>query len=356
MGACRGRRERCLPRSTSPPRPPPAVPSRSFATATGCGSTPPPERLKCWSPGSTSAHRSRSTSPPTPKASAARCSPPSAIAAGSPRTARAWWSEPCNRVLTPARGTGTLDCRSMPARCRVGPLGTRAPSPPPPARARPHQPVAHPPMTPEDASRQTADLCRLAPVIPVLVIDDAGLAADLARALVAGGLPVLEVTLRTPAALDAIRAMSEVEGGIVGAGTLLTPADVEAAREAGALFGVSPGATDRLLDAAEAADLPLLPGAATATEAMRLLERGYTMQKFFPAEASGGAKALGSLASPLLQIRFCPTGGVGLKNAPDYLALPNTLCVGGSWVAPKDRVAAGDWGAIEKLASEAATL
>ena len=211
-------------------------------------------------------------------------------------------------------------------------------------------------MTPEDASRQTADLCRLAPVIPVLVIDDAGLAADLARALVAGGLPVLEVTLRTPAALDAIRAMSEVEGGIVGAGTLLTPADVEAAREAGALFGVSPGATDRLLDAAEAADLPLLPGAATATEAMRLLERGYTMQKFFPAEASGGAKALGSLASPLPQIRFCPTGGVGLKNAPDYLALPNTLCVGGSWVAPKDLVAAGDWGAIEKLASEAATL
>jgi len=211
-------------------------------------------------------------------------------------------------------------------------------------------------MTPEDASRQTADLCRLAPVIPVLVIDDAGLAADLARALVAGGLPVLEVTMRTPAALDAIRAMSEVEGGIVGAGTLLTPADVEAAREAGALFGVSPGATDRLLDAAEAADLPLLPGAATATEAMRLLERGYTMQKFFPAEASGGAKALGSLASPLPQIRFCPTGGVGLKNAPDYLALPNTLCVGGSWVAPKDLVAAGDWGAIEKLASEAAAL
>lgn len=211
-------------------------------------------------------------------------------------------------------------------------------------------------MTPEDASRQTAELCRLAPVIPVLVLDDASLAADLARALVAGGLPVLEVTLRTPAALDAIRAISQVEGGIVGAGTLITPADVEAAREAGALFGVSPGATDRLLDAAKAADLPLLPGAATATEAMRLLERGYTMQKFFPAEASGGARALGALAAPLPQIRFCPTGGVGLKNAPDYLALPNTLCVGGSWVAPKDRVAAGDWGAIETLAAEAAAL
>jgi len=211
-------------------------------------------------------------------------------------------------------------------------------------------------MTPEDASRQTADLCRLAPVIPVLVIDDAGHAAELARALVAGGLPVLEVTLRTPAALDAIRAMSEVEGGIVGAGTLLTPADVEAAREAGALFGVSPGATDRLLDAAEAADLPLLPGAATATEAMRLLERGYTMQKFFPAEASGGAKALGALASPLPQIAFCPTGGVSLKNAPDYLALPNTLCVGGSWVAPTTCVAARDWDEIERLAAEAAGL
>lgn len=211
-------------------------------------------------------------------------------------------------------------------------------------------------MTPEDASRQTAELCRLAPVIPVLVLDDASLAADLARALVAGGLPVLEVTLRTPAALDAIRAISQVEGGVVGAGTLITPADVEAAREAGALFGVSPGATDRLLDAAKAADLPLLPGAATATEAMRLLERGYTMQKFFPAEASGGARALGALAAPLPQIRFCPTGGVGLKNAPDYLALPNTLCVGGSWVAPKDRVAAGDWGAIETLAAEAAAL
>jgi len=211
-------------------------------------------------------------------------------------------------------------------------------------------------MTPEDASRQTADLCRLAPVIPVLVVDDAGLAAELARALVAGGLPVLEVTLRTPAALDAIRAMSEVEGGIVGAGTLLTPADVEAAREAGALFGVSPGATDRLLDAAEAADLPLLPGAATATEAMRLLERGYTMQKFFPAEASGGAKALGALASPLPQIAFCPTGGVSLKNAPDYLALPNTLCVGGSWVAPITCVAARDWDEIERLAAEAAGL
>ena len=211
-------------------------------------------------------------------------------------------------------------------------------------------------MTPEDASRQTAQLCGLAPVIPVLVIEDAGSAADLARALVAGGLPVLEVTLRTPAALDAIRAMSQVEGGIVGAGTVLTPSDVAAAQDAGALFAVSPGATDRLLDAAEAADLPMLPGAATATEAMRLLERGYRMQKFFPAEASGGAKALGAFASPLPGIAFCPTGGVTHANAGDYLALPNTHCVGGSWVAPRDRVAARDWGAIERLAAEAARL
>ena len=211
-------------------------------------------------------------------------------------------------------------------------------------------------MTPEDASRQTRDLCALAPVIPVLVVEDVANAQPLAAALVAGGLPVLEVTLRTPAALDVIRAMSEVEGGIVGAGTLLTPQDVEDAKAAGALFGVSPGATDRLLDAAEAAELPLLPGAATATEAMRLLERGYRMLKFFPAEAAGGAKALGALASPLPQLTFCPTGGVSLKNARDYLDLPNTLCVGGSWVAPKEKVATGDWAAIEALASEAAAI
>ncbi|MDJ1008729.1 MAG: bifunctional 4-hydroxy-2-oxoglutarate aldolase/2-dehydro-3-deoxy-phosphogluconate aldolase [Paracoccaceae bacterium] len=211
-------------------------------------------------------------------------------------------------------------------------------------------------MTPADASRQTSDLCRLAPVIPVMVVEDADNAADLAAALVAGGLPVLEVTLRTPAALDAIRAMAEVEGGVVGAGTLLTPEDVAAAKEAGALFGVSPGATDRLLDAAEAAELPLLPGAATATEAMRLLERGYSMQKFFPAEASGGARALGALAAPLPQIAFCPTGGVTAANARDYLSLKNTLCVGGSWVTPKDMVASGNWRAIEALAAEASAL
>ncbi|RVT85190.1 bifunctional 4-hydroxy-2-oxoglutarate aldolase/2-dehydro-3-deoxy-phosphogluconate aldolase [Rhodobacteraceae bacterium CCMM004] len=211
-------------------------------------------------------------------------------------------------------------------------------------------------MTPQDAAARTADLCRLAPVVPVLVIDDAGRAADLARALVAGGLPVLEVTLRTPAALDAIRAMAEVPGGAVGAGTLLSPEDVRAAKAAGATFGVSPGATDALLDACEAEDLPLLPGAATATEAMRLLDRGYATQKFFPAEASGGVPALRAIGAPIPQVRFCPTGGVSLSNARDYLALDNTLCVGGSWVAPKDKVAAGDWAGIEALAREAAAL
>lgn len=211
-------------------------------------------------------------------------------------------------------------------------------------------------MTLQDASKAAEEICRLAPIIPVLVIHDVAHARPLAEALVAGGLPALEVTLRTPAALDAIAAMADVPGGVVGAGTLLTPADVAAAKAAGARFGVSPGSTPTLLDAAEAADLPMLPGAATASEAMALLERGYSVQKFFPAEASGGAKALGALASPLPQIRFCPTGGVSLSNAPDYLSLPNTLCAGGSWVAPKDKLAAGDWAGIEALAREAAAL
>ncbi|TCO72468.1 bifunctional 4-hydroxy-2-oxoglutarate aldolase/2-dehydro-3-deoxy-phosphogluconate aldolase [Rhodovulum euryhalinum] len=211
-------------------------------------------------------------------------------------------------------------------------------------------------MTPHAASEITEALCRRAPVIPVLVVEDAAQARPLAEALVAGGLPVLEVTLRTPAALEAIREMALVEGAIVGAGTLITPDDVEAAQGAGARFGVSPGATPMLLDAARAGELPLLPGAATATEAMALLERGYTVQKFFPAEAAGGVAALRALAGPLPRIRFCPTGGVGAGNAADYLALPNTLCVGGSWVAPKEMVTAGDWTGIAALARAAAGL
>lgn len=211
-------------------------------------------------------------------------------------------------------------------------------------------------MTPEHASDLCAQVCDLAPVIPVLVVKDAAHAAPLAAALISGGLPALEVTLRTPAAIDVIREMAKVEGGVVGAGTLLTPKDVEEAKAAGASFGVSPGATDRLLDACEANDLPLLAGAATASEAMALLERGYTAAKFFPAEAAGGAKALKAIGAPIPQVKFCPTGGVSLANANDYLSLPNVACVGGSWVAPSDLVERGDWDGITALASEASQL
>jgi len=153
-----------------------------------------------------------------------------------------------------------------------------------------------------------------------------------------------------------IREMSQVTGGIVGAGTLLTSDDVQAAKTAGAQFGVSPGATDALLQACQDADLPLLPGAATATEAMALLERGYTVQKFFPAQAAGGAPALKAIGAPIPQVSFCPTGGVTLKNAPEYLELGNCLCVGGSWVAPKALIKARDWAGIEKLARTASQL
>ncbi len=211
-------------------------------------------------------------------------------------------------------------------------------------------------MTPNNASIACEKICRLAPIVPVLVLDDAADAIPLAQALVAGGLPALEVTLRTPAAVDAIRAMASVPGGVVGAGTLLTPQDVKAAKQAGAKFGVSPGATAQLLAACVEHDLPLLPGAATATEAMRLLEQGYTIQKFFPAEAAGGAAAIKAIGAPIPQVRFCPTGGVTLQNAPAYLALPNTICAGGSWVAPKSLIMAKDWGGITKLAAEASRL
>ena len=211
-------------------------------------------------------------------------------------------------------------------------------------------------MTPAEQSRLAAEICRMAPVVPVLVIDDLARAKKLAEALVAGGLPALEVTLRTPVALDAIRVMAEVPGGRVGAGTLLTPADVKAAKAAGATFGVSPGVTERLLDACAEQGLPLLPGAATASEIMALLEMGYTVQKFFPAEQAGGAAYLKSVGSPIPQVRFCPTGGISLKNAPAYLGLANILCVGGYWVAPKEAVARGDWAAITALAAEARAL
>jgi 2-dehydro-3-deoxyphosphogluconate aldolase/(4S)-4-hydroxy-2-oxoglutarate aldolase len=169
-------------------------------------------------------------------------------------------------------------------------------------------------------------------------------------------LPVLEVTLRTPAALEAIRRMADVPGGVVGAGTLLTPADVRAAKAAGATFGVSPGVTDLLVAACEAEGLPLLGGVATVTEAMRLLERGYDAAKFFPAEPNGGVPALKAFAGPLPQMAFCPTGGVSPGNAASYLALPNVLCVGGSWVADPKLVRAGRWDEIEALARAARGL
>ena len=211
-------------------------------------------------------------------------------------------------------------------------------------------------MTPESASTEAEKICALAPVIPVLVVKDPAIARPLAEALVAGGLPALEVTLRTAAALEVIAEMAKVAGGVVGAGTLLSPKDVTDAVAAGAKFGVSPGATDTLLTACEAADLPLLPGAATSTEVMRLLERGYRVQKFFPAEANGGAPALKAIGAPLPQVRFCPTGGVTPANAPSYLGLSNTLCVGGSWVAPQALIDASDWEGITDLARAAAAL
>lgn len=211
-------------------------------------------------------------------------------------------------------------------------------------------------MTPIQASQLAREICELAPIVPVLVVDDAAHAQPLAQALVTGGLPALEVTLRTPAALEVIAEMAKVEGGVVGAGTLLTPEDVHAAIDAGAKFGVSPGATDRLLDACEEAGLPLLPGVASATEAMRLLERGYTMLKFFPAEAAGGAPAVKAIGAPIPQVSFCPTGGVSPANANSYLSLPNVVCAGGSWVAPKDKMQAGDWDGITTIAKAAAAL
>jgi 2-dehydro-3-deoxyphosphogluconate aldolase / (4S)-4-hydroxy-2-oxoglutarate aldolase len=211
-------------------------------------------------------------------------------------------------------------------------------------------------MTPTDASKRARDYCALAPIIPVLVVNDPIRARPLAEALVAGGLPMLEVTLRTPNALDVIREMTKVKGGVVGAGTLITPKDVRDAKEAGAMFGVSPGATDDLLSACEIEELPLLPGVATATEAMRLLSRGYDMLKFFPAEASGGAPALKAIGAPLPQITFCPTGGVKPDNAASYLSLSNVLCAGGSWVAPSALVRAEKWDEIEALAQAAHQL
>ncbi|MER7000590.1 bifunctional 4-hydroxy-2-oxoglutarate aldolase/2-dehydro-3-deoxy-phosphogluconate aldolase [Streptomyces sp. NPDC000410] len=197
----------------------------------------------------------------------------------------------------------------------------------------------------------------LAPVVPVVVIDDAADAVPLACALVAGGLPAIEVTLRTPAALDAIRAIAdEVPGAVVGAGTVISPVGVAEAVDAGARFLVSPGWTEGLLEAMKVSGVPFLPGVSTASEVVALLERGVREMKFFPAEAAGGTPYLRSLAGPLPQARFCPTGGISLASAPAYLALPNVGCVGGTWMLPGDAVAGRDWARVESLARHAATL
>jgi 2-dehydro-3-deoxyphosphogluconate aldolase/(4S)-4-hydroxy-2-oxoglutarate aldolase len=195
-----------------------------------------------------------------------------------------------------------------------------------------------------------------APVIPVVVIRDVAHAVPLARALVAGGIPVIEVTLRTPAALEAVRAMAAVEGAIVGVGTVRRPQDLDAAHQAGARFAVSPGSTPALIAAARNGTLPWLPGAATASEAMALADAGFAYQKFFPAEAAGGVAALRSLHGPLPDVRFCATGGISVANARDYLAAPNVACVGGSWLTPAAAMEAGDWAALEALARAAARL
>lgn len=197
----------------------------------------------------------------------------------------------------------------------------------------------------------------LAPVIPVVVLDDAADAVPLARALVAGGLPAIEVTLRTPAALDAIRAIADgVPDAVVGAGTVLTPAAVTDSVAAGARFLVSPGWTDTLLTAMRVSGVPFLPGVSTTSEVVALLERGVTEMKFFPAEAAGGTAYLKSLSSPLPQAAFCPTGGITAESAPSYLALPNVRCVGGTWMLPADAIAAKDWDRVAALAREASTL
>lgn len=195
------------------------------------------------------------------------------------------------------------------------------------------------------------------PVMPVMVINQLDQAVPLAKALVDGGLKVLEITLRTPVALDAIRKIkAEVPGAIVGAGTIINTETLHQAIDAGAEFIVSPGVTDTLIAAALKTGVPILPGVATSSEVMKLLEMGITAMKFFPAEAAGGIPMLKSFGGPLPQVTFCPTGGVNPKNAPEYLALKNVACVGGSWMAPAELVDAGDWDEIQRRAAEAAGL
>lgn len=214
-------------------------------------------------------------------------------------------------------------------------------------------------MSHAHTDRMTALVDRIlqqAPVVPVLAVADPDDAVPLAQALVAAGLPVLEITLRTPAALEVIRRMRDVPGAIVGAGTVLTSEDLAAVQAAGAAFAISPGGTDALYAAARNADIPLLPGIATASELMRGLEHGYKRFKFFPAESSGGVAALRGFAGPFAQVKFCPTGGIDAAKAPSYLALSNVITVGGSWMVPNDALAAKDWARIGELAKAASVL
>jgi len=202
-----------------------------------------------------------------------------------------------------------------------------------------------------------AALLATTPVLPVVVIDDAANAVPLAQALLRGGIAAIEITLRTPAALDSIRAIArDVPQMLVGVGTVLTARDLESSASAGAKFAVSPGATPTLLAAAKSCPIPLLPGVATTSEIMMGLEHGYQFFKFFPAATSGGVDALKAFAGPFAQLRFCPTGGVSLATAPNYLALSNVVCVGGSWLAPTSAIQTGDWARIEALAKEAVAL
>jgi len=201
------------------------------------------------------------------------------------------------------------------------------------------------------------DILRQGPVIPVIVLDDAAQAVPLARALVDGGLRVLEITLRTPAAPQAIRAIArEVPDATVGAGTIVTVEDLNLARDAGAKFGVSPGAAPELLAAVRASGLPFLPGVMTPSEMMAAQAAGHVTLKFFPAAQAGGPEALKAASAPFPQLRFCPTGGITLATAPEYLDLPNVVCVGGTWLAPPALLRAGDWAGITRLAQQAAAL
>lgn len=204
---------------------------------------------------------------------------------------------------------------------------------------------------------KSTDLLDLSPVIPVVVVDAVDQAVPVARALAEGGVPVVELTLRTPVALDAIRAIAaDVPEVLIGAGTVTTPLLAKEAAAAGAQFLVSPGATPTLLGAMRDTGLPFLPGTATVSEALAVLETGHTAMKFFPAEASGGAKFLGSLPSVLPDARFCPTGGISLATAPSYLGLRNVGCVGGSWLTPADALASGDWDRVTALAAATVAL